>query len=139
MDKYLTPKGFLQLGGVILLVLGIAGFALGWIFPQGKFLAALGVGDALYLDQFENIAHTLLGIVALAAAYVLPADLQKWLVALVGAFGIFVTIVGFLAAGNPAPNLSVTNLEILDDLIHLVVGAWGLYAAFGNRPAMQTA
>ena len=139
MDKYMTPKGFLQLGGVILLALGVVGYALGWVFPQGKFLAAFGIGDVLYLDNFENIAHTLLGIVALAAAYVLPADLQKWLVALVGAFGIVVTVVGFLAAGNPAPNLQVTNLEILDDVIHLVVGAWGLYAAFRPVAAMQTA
>lgn len=135
MDKYLTPKGFLQYGGIILLALGILGYILLVLFPpQGKF-----IGDVLYLDQTENIAHTLLGIVAIAAAYVLSPDLQKWLVAAVGAFGILVAIWGLLVIGAPAPNLGITNLEFLDDVIHLVVGAWGLYAAFVSRPRMMMA
>ena len=96
MAKYLTPKGFLLYGGVILLVLGIGGYVLQIIFPpQGMF-----IGDVLYLDSFENIAHTVLGIVALAAYYALSADLQKWLVALVGAFGIVVAILGVLASAH---------------------------------------
>ncbi|MBI4788264.1 MAG: DUF4383 domain-containing protein [Chloroflexi bacterium] len=133
MDKYLRPKGFLQLGGIILLVLGIAGFLLELIFPAGKFLTAFGAGDVLYFDAFENIAHTILGIVALIAARVLAPNLQKWLVALLGVFGIVVTLLGFAYAGLPAPNLGVTNVELLDDVVHFVVGVWALVAAF--RPA----
>lgn len=135
MDKYLTPKGFLQFGGAILLVLGIVGYLTQILFPpQGKF-----IGDVLYLDNFENIAHTVLGIVALAAAYVLSADLQKWLVALVGAFGVVVAVFGVLNLSAPPPNMGVTNLELIDDVIHLVVGAWGLYAAFAGPKMMATA
>lgn len=132
MNKYLTPKGFLQLGGVILLALGVIGYLTQILFPpQGKF-----IGDVLYLDNFENIAHTVLGIVALAAAYTLSSDLQKWLVILVGLFGIVVTIFGLVNLGVAAPNMGITNLELLDDVIHGAVGVWALYAALAPGPRM---
>jgi hypothetical protein len=86
-----------------------------------------------YLDAGENVAHTGLGIIAIAAAYLLKdANLQKWLVVAVGLLALFFTVYGFAVAGNASPNtFGISNLENpADDILHLVVGVWALGAAF---------
>jgi hypothetical protein len=124
----MNPKQFLQIGGGILLLLGIVGYA--GVFNDTK--------SFFYLDNGENIAHTVLGVVAIGASFLLKDPmLQKWLVALVGVTALAFTVIGFLVAGNTPPNLSVTNLESpADDILHLVVGVWALAAAF--RPIGQS-
>jgi len=113
-----------------LLVLGVLGF----ILPGGQLL-----GDQLFFDGAENIAHTILGIVALIAAYVLSVQLQKWLVIVVGVVALITTVAGFIVVGAANPNLGVTNLEVLDDILHLVVGVWALWAALRPMPAAEMA
>lgn len=119
----MNPKQFLQIGGAILLLLGIVGYA--GVFSDTK--------SAFYLDGGENIAHTVLGIVALAASmWLKDANMQKWLVAVVGIVALFFGVYGFAVAGNTPPNtFGISNLESpADDILHLVVGIWALAAAF---------
>ena len=128
----MNPKQFLLWGGIVLLALGIVGF-LG-VFSDTK--------SAFYLDNGENVAHTGLGIIAIAASFLITdAQLQKWLVAAVGALALFFGIYGFLVAGSAPPNtFGVSNLESpADDLLHLVVAIWALAAAFWPRSAMAPA
>lgn len=121
----MNPRQFLQIGGAILLLLGILGFA-GLFSEKGSFF---------WLDNSENVAHTGLGIIAIAAAYLLKdAQAQKWLVAVVGVIALFFTVVGFAVGGDTtsgANTWGIANLESpADDILHLVVGAWALVAAF---------
>jgi len=121
----MNPRQFLQIGGAILLLLGILGFA-GLFSEKGSFF---------WLDNSENVAHTGLGIIAIAAAYLLKdAQAQKWLVAVVGVTALFFTVVGFAVGGDVtsgANTFGIANLESpADDILHLVVGAWALLAAF---------
>ncbi len=118
----LTPNGFLKVGGAILLVVGILGF----ILPGGQL-----IGTTWYFDFAENVAHTVLGIVALIAAFSLPEGAQKALVWIVGIVALVFTVWGYLVAGAPAPNwYGITNLENpLDNILHLVVGVWAVWAA----------
>jgi len=118
----MNPKQFLIIGGAVLTLVGILGFV-GIIGPTaGQSI----FGDAWWFDNAENWAHLVLGIVALIAAFALPASGQKPLVILVGIIGILVGLYslvigsGFLGANleNPA-----------DTVLHLVVGAWALWAA----------
>jgi hypothetical protein len=128
----LNPKQFLLIGGIVLLALGIVGF-LG-VFSDTK--------SAFYLDQGENVAHTGLGIIAIAASFLIPdAMLQKWLVAVVGVTALFFAVYGFMVAGNAPPNtFGVSNLESpADDVLHLVVGIWALAAAFFPRGSVALA
>ena len=120
----MNPKQFLQIGGAILLVLGLVGFA-GVFSTKGSFF---------WLDNGENVAHTGLGIIAIAASFLLKdAQMQKWLVAAVGVVALFFTVVGFAVAGDAsgANTFGLANLESpADDILHLVVGVWALAAAF---------
>jgi hypothetical protein len=107
------------------LLLGIAGFA-GLFSQKGSFF---------WLDNSENVAHTGLGIIAIAASILLKdAQAQKWLVAVVGVTALFFTIVGLAVAGDTtsgANTFGIANLESpADDILHLVVGVWALAAAF---------
>lgn len=122
-----TPRGFLIVGGAVLLLLGIVGF-LG-IFTLNVF----------YLTGGENVAHVVLGLVAMAAVFVpglndALAPYYRWLVILVGVIALFFGVYGFLVGpGNPPATLNtfgLANLEIVDNLVHLVVAAWAFLAAY---------
>lgn len=136
MAGVFTPKGFLTYGGAILLLLGIIGF-LG-VFTETSF-------PSFYLDAGENVAHTALGIIALAIVFVPGlntafAPYYRWIVILLGIVALFFAVYGFVVGVNPAPNtFGLSNLESpLDDLLHLVVGVWALYAAW-RAPASSMA
>ncbi|MBI3742378.1 MAG: hypothetical protein HY257_11585 [Chloroflexi bacterium] len=132
----LSLKGFLTLGGVILLLLAVLGFV------------GFSIGETLWFDNAENVAHLVLGVVAVAAVYVLPENLLKPLVVVVGVVALFFGLYGFVlpagamaAAGKAATynTFGVANLESpVDNVLHLVVGVWALYVAFmGKGEAMM--
>src|ERR671924_867837 len=123
----MNPRQFLLIGGVILIVYGIGGF----ILPDQSLL-----GGVLYWTGAENIVHVILGAVAIAAAYVLNADLQKWLTAAVGVVALLFFLIGLFVMATPPLNLSPGNLELVDTLVHLAVGIWAPVAAFRPMPML---
>jgi hypothetical protein len=134
LDRLFTPKGFLTYGGAVLLILGIVGFVA---------LNSATATPSFYLDGGENVAHTGLGIIALAIVFVPGlntafAPYYRWIVILLGIVALFFAVYGFYVGGNTAPNtFGISNLESpLDDILHLVVAAWALYAAWRPQPMM---
>lgn len=112
----------------MLLLLGIVGYLN--VFTQEST-------PAFWLDSGENLAHTVLGVVALAAVFVpglntALAPYYRWIVILVGLIALFFAVYGFLQAGAAEPNtFGVANLENpSDNLLHLVVGVVALAAAW---------
>ncbi len=140
-EMLFTPKGFLMSGGLVLLLLGLIGF----VFLNGSATQS-ALGSFFWLDNSENFAHVALGIVALAAVYVpglntALAPYYRWIVILVGLLALFFGVYGFLVAGNATPNtFGLSNLELGDNLLHLVVAAWAFAAAFWaqQRSAMMS-
>jgi hypothetical protein len=129
-----SPRGFLMAGGIVLLLLGVVGY-LG-IFTEANY-------PGFYLDDGENIAHVVLGAVALAALYVpglnsALAPYYRWIVLLVGVIALFFGIYGFVVAGSASPNtFGISNLESpADNILHLVVAAWAFLAGWKSEPSM---
>jgi len=130
-----SPRGFLMAGGIVLLLLGVVGY-LG-IFTEANY-------PGFYLDDGENIAHVVLGGVALAALYVpglnsTLAPYYRWIVLLVGVIALFFGIYGFVVAGDTsgANTFGLANLESpADNILHLVVGAWAFLAGWKSEPSM---
>ncbi|MEX2546542.1 MAG: hypothetical protein WD830_01985 [Chloroflexota bacterium] len=120
-ETLFTPRGFLIVGGAVLLLLGVLGLF-------------------FWVDPAENIAHIGLGLVALAAIFVpgLNDTLTphyRWLVNVFGVIALFFGVYGFLLpAGSPtSPNtFGLANLTLGDNLLHLVVAAWAFLAAFSE-------
>lgn len=120
----MNPKQFLILGGVVLVLVAI----LGWLGVIGPTAEDSIFGATWWFDNGENWAHVVLGVVAIIAAFALPAAAQKPLVILVGvlalAFGVY----------SLAVNENFYDLAMLqnpaDTILHFVVGIWALVAAF---------
>lgn len=119
-----------MIGGVVLVVVGLLGF-FGIIGPTAE--SSL-FGMNWWFDNGENWAHLILGVVALVVAYALGSNLQGWVTLLVGVVGILVTLWGFVIGSN----FYGANLENpLDNILHLVVGVWALWAWWNGRKAMS--
>lgn len=105
---------------------------LGFVGVLGPTAEKSLFGPAWYFDNAENWAHLVIGLVGLVAAFVLKSGMQKSLVLLLGVvavlFGLYSLFISenFLGAmlQNPA-----------DTILHLVVGAWALFAGL-KKPKM---
>ena len=127
----MNPKQFLLIGGVVLVAVGLLGF--GVIGPTAERSI---FGSAWWFDSAENWAHLVLGIVALIAAFVLGANLQRPLVMLLGIIGV---LVGLYSLFGYASFLGANLENPADSLLHLVVGVWALWASWRkeSQPAMM--
>lgn len=129
----MNPRNFLIIGGIVLVVVGVAGLA-GIIGPTPE---ASIFGSFWWFDDAENWAHLILGIAALIIAFA-AAPLQGPITLIVGLLGLAVGVWGFMA-----PDLLGANLENpADNILHLVVGLWAILSWRGgkssspNGPAM---
>ncbi len=127
----MNSRQFLQIGGIILVLVAILGYA-GIIGPTSDSSI---FGSYWWFDSAENIAHLVLGIVALIAAYALPAGAQKALTMIVGIVGI---LVGLYSILGEAMLLGATLQNPMDTILHLVVGVWALWASMRSSDEVAT-
>ena len=130
LNYLLSPQGFLKVGGAVLVVVGVLGFV-GVIGPTENSL----FGSSWFFDNAENWAHLVLGVVALAAAFALPATLNKTLVMVVGVVGV---LVGLYSLFGSTTLLGAGLENPMDTLLHFVVGAWALVAGFKKGGTTMT-
>jgi succinate dehydrogenase hydrophobic anchor subunit len=135
MDRFLSVKGFLFWGGVVLIIVGILSY-LPFTNASGSIFGAFW-----WFDGTEGVVHIALGVVAIAASYILSGDLARWLVIAVGVVALLFAIYGLILPQGPigSANIDGANLESpMDSILHLFVAVWALYAAFVGRPAMAS-
>lgn len=113
-----TPKVYAQLTGVVVGIVAVLGFLLTWTNNADL------LGSWLVFDNTHNIAHVVLAAVALYVGFGgASASLQKNYAIVFGAVYALLGIAGFFTA-----SILGIGLEVGENLIHLVVGALGLYA-----------
>ena len=126
----MNPKQFLILGGIVLVLVGILGY-IGVIGPTPEVSL---FGSTWWFDNYENVVHFLLGVVALIAAVALPHSLQKPLVIIVGLVALFFAYWSAVVDTN----FYGANLESpADTVLHLVVGVWALAAGLMKDRSMS--
>ncbi len=122
----MNPKQFLLIGGAVLVLIAVLGFA-GVIGPSPDKSV---FGGNWWFDNGENWAHLVIGVAGLLAVFTLPANLQKLLVIVLGIVGILVGLWSLVLSTN----FLGANLENpADTILHLAVGAWALLAARGKK------
>ncbi len=127
----MNSRQFLLIGGAALLLLAILGF----VGITGPTAADSIFGAGWFFDNGENWAHLVLGVVALIAAYTLPANLQRPLVMVLGVVGVLVGLYS-LVIGEAFLGSALQNPA--DTILHLAVGAWALWASW-RKDAMPVA
>ena len=121
----MNPKQFLQIGGIILIVVGVLGF-----FLIGPSAEESIFGAAWWFDNPENWAHLVLGIVALLVLYALPENTHKPVVIAVGAVAL---LIGLYSLFGETTLLGANLENPLDTLLHVAVGAWALWAGLKGQ------
>ena len=141
LSTYQNSTMFLRIGGAVLLIVGLVGY-----------IGILNNVDFFSLDAGENLAHTALGIIGLAAGFGLKDRMiHRGLTAVVGITALIFGLLGwFLPSGGALTNgafanpnfLGLANLESpSDNLLHLFVAAWAIWAMMGDSkmPVMAPA
>lgn len=141
LSTYQNSTMFLRIGGAVLLIVGLVGY-----------IGVLNSVDFFSLDAGENLAHTALGIIGLAAGFGLKDRMiHRGLTAVVGITALIFGLLGwFLPSGGALTNgafanpnfLGLANLESpSDNLLHLFVAAWAIWAMMGDSkmPVMAPA
>lgn len=126
----MNSKQFLQIGGILLVLVAILGFAnvLGPTADKSIF------HSTWWFDKGENWTHLILGIVALVAAFALPASVQRPLVMLLGIIGVVIGVYSFFRQTFLGSNLE----NPADSILHLVLGLWALWASMKNGVSRTT-
>ncbi len=119
----MSAKTYAMWGGIILLVLGVLG-----LFVQGdKFVG-------LNSDTVEDIIHVVAGLILVYFGF-RGTDAQAATWAMV--FGVVFLVVGVVGFFIPKLfGLLPTGLGAIDNIVHLIYGAVGLWAGRAYKPAM---
>jgi hypothetical protein len=105
--------------------------ATGWVFlllgATGLFTQDLG--GWIQFDRPHTVLHFLFGFAGIAAG---RSRYSKPFAPLMGVLLVFIGICGFLL-----PQILDIHFEILENLIHLALGTWGVYIALGEKPPVK--
>lgn len=113
----------------------ITGPVLALVAVLGFLLNAIGLGDLLggflTFDWTHNVVHLVLAALALYLGFAAEPSIAKVAAQVVGGVYVVLALVGFLSGSvfgiGDALGL---HLELGENLIHVALGAWGLYAGF---------
>ncbi len=119
----MNPNKFLLLGGILLIVLGL----LGLVKIIGPGADASIFGAYWWFDAAESWSSLILGAIAVAGVFWLPAHMQKAYAIMLGAAGVLLGLYSIFVG----PAFLSANLEVpADTIFTLLFGAWGLFAGF---------
>ncbi len=125
----MTTRLFAQVVGVVLLLVGVVGGLLG----DGL------LGGLLNIDFAEDVIHIVTGgILAFVGFGRDEANIRNIIVGVVGVVYLLVGLLGFIF---PPPYFGAiaSSYTVVDNLIHLALGALALAAVFLSRGGESTA
>lgn len=118
----------------------VSGIALAAVAGLGILLSAIGASTLLgegflAFDWTHNVVHVLLAVVALGIGFSsIEAAVSKNLAKLVGGVYLLLGVVGFIGPVVDAlDTLLALHLEFGENLVHVALGAWGLYAGYASE------
>ena len=121
MNTKTTNQKLLLYSGIIFLALGILGNSI-----LGPSVYSSILGDFFWLNQTENYAHLIVGLILLVSFFKLRNPLHiKLLIIFIGALSLLVSILGFLRVEFITPYIGQTwERNPSDSIMHLVLSFW---------------
>lgn len=119
---------FWRISGVAVAAVAVLGIVLNAV-DNGNLL-----GSFLTFDWTHNIVHVVLAAIALVMGFATVAmNTSKMVAKVFGAVYLLLGVAGFISAGLFGLGDAIgLELEIGENLVHLVIGAWGLYAGMSG-------
>ncbi|HVE76981.1 MAG TPA: hypothetical protein VND22_09515 [Actinomycetota bacterium] len=116
-------RTYAKVVGVIVLLVGIAGLFMDQVIVFNS-------------DMLEDIIHIVSGALLAYVGFMGSDSATKSTVTVIGAVYLLIGIIGFVDSG--IFGLMPSGFDIYDNLLHLVLGALGLFAGMSGRTAATT-
>ena len=124
-NPVMDPTVYWRVSAIALAAVALLGIVL-TAMDQATLLGA----DFLAFDWTHNILHVVLAGAAFLFAYAnLPATLVRTFAIVFGFVYAALGVLGFFVADLGG----VMHLELGENLVHILLGAWGLLAGFGSK------
>lgn len=129
-----TPTGYWRISGIALAAIAVIGLIVNAIggnqayVPDVEFMESI-----LVFDWAHDVVHVVLAAIALGFGFTAlrTHELSRPLAGAVGVVYVLLGIAGFVPAFVDFLNdLVQLHLEIGENVIHLLLGAWGVYVGF---------
>lgn len=117
-NPLMNAKLMAQVTGVAVLLVALLGLFMDDLFGAGF----------IEFDTTHTVLHFVLAAIALAVGFAPFA--QGYAVMYAKVFGAVYLLLGVVGFFWPADGVAGLGLELGENLIHLVIGAWGLLAGF---------
>lgn len=132
---------YARITGIALLVIAIAGMVFSSIGDKGEYglfcdggkmtcEGAAASNSFLAFDWTHNIVHVVLAGVALYVGFAATGNITTLYAKVFGVVYAGLGVTGFFAA-----DLAILHLELGENLVHLLIGAWGIVAGFMGTAA----
>jgi hypothetical protein len=131
MNPILNPRTYAIVSGCALAATALLGIVLE-IANDGGFVAGF-----LEFDWTHDVLHVVLAGAALAAGFTASGAYARLYARVFGAIYTLLAVVGFLSAD--AVGFLGIHLELGENLVHAVIGVWGLATGFIGTDAVKPA
>jgi hypothetical protein len=128
-NPILDTRLYAKITGIALAAVALLGIVLNAIDANPSNM--LGA-DFLAFDWTHNILHVVLAAAALYVGFAAPANLCGLYAKVFGIVYALLGVTGFFWTGI---STTVLHLELGENLVHLVIGAWGVTAGFFGTTA----
>ena len=123
-------KTYAKVVGVLLLVVGVLGFLIG---GDAAFLGLL------HFEATHNVIHLLTGLIGVWVGYRASDKAAKQFAWIFGVIYTLLALAGFAGLTEIGGALGIMHLmDGAYNVVHLVVGVWGIYAATRSPAAPAT-
>ena len=124
-NPILNTKLYAKVTGVVLALVAVLG-AIFSLANDGAF-----IDNFLAFDWTHNVVHFVLAAVALYIGFMATGNLANLYAKAFGIVYLALGVVGFIPAVNDAlASALLLEIELGENLVHLLIGAWGIAAGF---------
>lgn len=126
-NALLSPRMYARITGIALAAVALLGIVME-LAADGSFIPGF-----LEFDWTHDIVHVVLAAVALFVGFGASPAFARTYAKLFGVVYLALGVVGFFVA-----DLVILQLELGENLVHLLIGAWGVAAGFFSGAGVGT-
>lgn len=129
-----SPSGYWRISAVALVAIALIGFLVNAIGGNYAYVPDVdAMEDLLVFDWSHNVLHALLAVIAIVFGFtgLRTSEASKPTAGVIGVVYLLLGIAGFFGGFvDWLDDLVGLRLELGENLLHIVLGAWGAFVGF---------